>query len=123
MDEKWHSLSVNRDMPNGTIAAEARAESGSLWFPGHFPGEPILPGIAILSMVMDVIRHHEAEIGSKVRITGIKRVRFKLPVRPEELVKITVSLKHQNTGLSYNFAVESDEKTVCTGIAEAKRMM
>jgi 3-hydroxyacyl-[acyl-carrier-protein] dehydratase len=123
MDEKWHSWSQKKDLPNGTVLAEACAESGSPWYSGHFPAEPVLPGIAILSMVMDVIRHHEAEKGSKVRMTGVKRVRFKLPVRPDELLKISVSLKQQATGLCYNFAVESDKKTVCTGIAEAKRLM
>jgi len=49
-------------------------------------------------------------------MAGVRRVRFKLPVRPDELLKISLSSYHQE-GLSYHFAVELNGKTVCTGIA------
>ena len=62
------------------------AETGSPWFSGHFPDAPILPGIAILSMVTDAITHHESEKGKKIRIASIRGVRFRLPVRPDELL-------------------------------------
>lgn len=120
MDENWYRISHMQDAPSGAFLAEACAGAGSLWFSGHFPGEPILPGIAILSMVMDVIRHHEAEKGRKIRIAGVKRVRFKLPVRPDELLKISLSLYQQEVGLSYHFSIGLDGKTVCTGIAKAE---
>ena len=120
MGENWYRISHTKDAPSGAVLAEACADAGSLWFSGHFPGEPILPGIAILSMVMDVVRHHEAEKGRKIRIAGVRRVRFKLPVRPDELLKISLSSYQQEEGLSYHFAVELNGKTVCTGIAAAE---
>jgi len=116
MGKNWYSISHTKDAPSGAVLAEACADAGSPWFSGHFPDEPILPGIAILSMVMDVIRHREAEKGRKIRMAGVRRVRFKLPVRPDELLKISLSSYHQE-GLSYHFAVELNGKTVCTGIA------
>ncbi len=93
---------------------------GSPWFSGHFPDDPILPGIAILSMVTDAIRHHESEKGKKIRIAGIRRVRFRLPVRPDELLKISLSSSHQDGGLSYHFDVAVKGKTACTGIIVAE---
>jgi 3-hydroxymyristoyl/3-hydroxydecanoyl-(acyl carrier protein) dehydratase len=120
MVESWYSVSHKQDAMSGAVWEEACAGAGSPWFSGHFPGELILPGIAILSMVMDAIRYQEAEKGRKIRIASVRRVRFKLPVRPDELLKISLSLCQQEVGLSYHFVVELNRKTVCTGIAEAE---
>ncbi|MDO8724069.1 MAG: hypothetical protein Q7J31_17850 [Syntrophales bacterium] len=120
MDENWHRISYKRDVLAGAVlGAEACAEAGSPWFSGHFPDEPILPGIAILSMVTEVIRQYECEKGRRIRIAGIRRVRFRLPVRPDELMMISLSLSCQEGGLSYHFKVEMSGKTVCTGIIAA----
>lgn len=116
MDAAWHNISYERDTASGAVLAKGRAETGSSWFSGHFPNEPILPGIAILSMVTDVIKHHAFEMGKKIRLSAIRRVRFRLPVRPDEMLTISTSLSPQGDGLSYHFKVELGEKTACTGI-------
>jgi 3-hydroxyacyl-[acyl-carrier-protein] dehydratase len=118
MGENWHSISHKKVVPGGAALAEACADIESPWFSGHFPGNPILPGIAILSMVADAIRHHETEKGTKIRIAGVRKVRFRLLVRPDEVLKISLSLHRQGEGLSYHFVVELNGKTACTGIAE-----
>ena len=120
MDENWHSISYKRDASTGAVWVEACAEAGSPWFSGHFPAEPILPGIAILSMVTDVIRQYESEKGRRIRVSGIRRVRFRLPVRPDELLTISLSLSRQEGSLSYHFKVDLNGKTVCTGIVTAE---
>jgi 3-hydroxyacyl-[acyl-carrier-protein] dehydratase len=117
MDETWHSVSYNQQ---DALAVEACAGAGSPWFSGHFPGDPILPGIAILAMVRDAIIHHESERDRKVRITGIKRVRFRQPVRPGEALTISLSLSLQETCISYQFKVSTNGKTACTGIVAAE---
>lgn len=116
MDETWHSISYKRDTSGDAALAEARAGSGSPWFSGHFPNEPILPGIAILSMVTDVIKHHESEKGKKIRIAAIKRVRFRLPVRPDDMLTISTYLSPQGDDTSWHFKVTISGKTACTGI-------
>jgi len=117
MDETWHSVSYNQQ---DALSVEACTGAGSPWFSGHFPGDPILPGIAILSMVTDAMIHHESERGRKIRITGIRRVRFRQPVRPGEALTISLSLSHQEAGISYQFKVSVNEKTACTGIVAAE---
>jgi 3-hydroxymyristoyl/3-hydroxydecanoyl-(acyl carrier protein) dehydratase len=119
MNEAWHSISYKEEPSDSEILAEAHAESGSPWFSGHFPDAPILPGIAILSMVTNAITHHESKKGRNIKITGIRRVRFRLPVRPDELLTISMSLSNHDGGLSYHFDVAVKEKTACTGIIVA----
>ncbi len=120
MDESWHSISYKEEPSSHAILAEARAEAGSPWYSGHFPDDPILPGIAILSMVTDAITHHESDKGKKIRIAGFRRVRFKQPVRPDELLNISLSSSYQDGGLSYRFDVEVKGKTACMGVIVAE---
>ena len=122
MDESWHSISNIGDTSSGAILAEVCAKAGSPWFSGHFPKEPILPGIAMLAMVTDTITHHEAAKGRRIRISAIRRVRFKLPVRPDESLRISLSLSDQEGEFFYHFRIELDGKTVCTGIAVAETL-
>lgn len=116
MDETWHNISHERGTSRDEALAKACAETGSPWFSGHFPNEPILPGIAILSMVTDVIKHHESEKGKKIRISAIKRVRFRLPVRPDDIVTISAYPSPQGDDRSYHFKVTLRGQAACTGI-------
>lgn len=122
MDEIWHSVSYSTDTSNDTVLTEAYAAAGSPWFSGHFPNDPVLPGIAILSMVTDTIKHQESQKGKKIRILGIRRVRFRLPVRPDEVLTVSVSLPQQENDCSYQFKVFVSGKTVCTGIVIIERL-
>jgi 3-hydroxyacyl-[acyl-carrier-protein] dehydratase len=123
MDETWHSISYERDTSSDAALAEARAETGSHWFSGHFPNEPILPGIAILSMVTDVIKHHESEKGKKIWISAIRRVRFRLPVRPGDMLTISAYLSPQGDDRSYHFKVTLHGQTACTGIVAFEQLL
>jgi 3-hydroxymyristoyl/3-hydroxydecanoyl-(acyl carrier protein) dehydratase len=116
MDEIWHSVSYSTDTANDAVLTEACAAAGSPWFSGHFPSDPVLPGIAILSMAADAVKHQESQKGKKIRIRGIRRVRFRLPVRPDEALTILLSLPEQENDFSYQFKVFTNGKTVCTGV-------
>ena len=122
MDEIWHSISYKTNTSNDVVLTEACAVAGSPWFSGHFPNDPVLPGIAILSMVTDTIKHQEAQKGNKIRIRGIRRVRFRLPVRPDEVLTVSLSLPEQETDCSCQFKVSVNGKTVCTGIIMIERL-
>ena len=51
-------------------------------FAGHFPGEPILPGIVQLQWSADLAAALAPERYSSAAFLGLARVKFKLPVRP-----------------------------------------
>ncbi len=87
-----------------TIAAN------SPWFSGHFPGDPILPGIAQLKMVTDLIA--KSTQGTS-RMTGLSRVKFRKIVRPEEVLDINVTCG--NKADQYNFKITSAGEDVCSG--------
>ena len=115
MSELWYSLTnINRGTPN-KITANAMAKADSPWFSGHFPDDPILPGIAELSIVYDLIKLNEHEKGNDVRITSVKKVRFRQPVKPEESLNIEINPDEKNRDL-YSFKIKTENENICTGM-------
>jgi 3-hydroxyacyl-[acyl-carrier-protein] dehydratase len=121
MQEIWHSVAVVRS-PAGTVLAEAGADASSSWFSGHFPEAPVLPAIAILAMVRDAVSRHEAQQGNNIRITELRRVRFRLPVKPDDLLKIWATSSADPVRNSYQFKVEVNGQTACTGLMAVEKI-
>ncbi|MDD5722791.1 MAG: MaoC/PaaZ C-terminal domain-containing protein [Syntrophales bacterium] len=118
MQEIWHSVSYQGrgSGPDGPVWAEACIDPSSQWFSGHFPNAPILPGVALLAMVGDIVRRHASEMGKQVQIAGIKRVRFRLPVRPGDVLTISLTLPDRGDRLDWHFKVAVNGETSCTGM-------
>jgi 3-hydroxyacyl-[acyl-carrier-protein] dehydratase len=55
-------------------------------YPGHFPGEPLVPGAVLLAWLQ------EALTGQGKKLILLDRVRFLVPVRPGELLTLSWSL-------------------------------
>lgn len=102
------------------LTASASVPANSLWYAGHFPGAPLLPGIAILALVEEAIREAELREGRSVVITGVGRVRFRLPVKPDDLMVLNVSREKRNEGYTYGFSVLLSEESACVGYLNAR---
>lgn len=118
--EIWHLLSAGKPEPDGSLSAQAHIGADSPWFSGHFPNEPVLPGIALLGMVSDTIRRRQAEAGKKVKISKIRKVRFRLPVRPDSSLSLKLSCADNDNILVYQFRITLNGEMVCTGIMDAE---
>jgi 3-hydroxyacyl-[acyl-carrier-protein] dehydratase len=101
------------------LTASAIVPADSLWYAGHFPGTPLLPGVAILALVEEAISEAALREGKQVIITGVGRVRFRLPVRPEDRMMIEISREKKNDGFAYGFSVFLSEELACTGYLAA----
>ncbi len=121
-EDKWHSLECKAGNSADGVVADALVEPGSPWFSGHFPGWPILPGVAMLSMVGEAVRHDERKRGVKVRINGVKRVRFRQPIRPDDPISISLSRTEGERENSYNFKIVVRQDIACSGVMTAKRI-
>ncbi|HOO40856.1 MAG TPA: hypothetical protein PK425_07075 [Syntrophales bacterium] len=119
MTEHWHRIYRETGPPGSEAFIRASAQSGSPWFSGHFPGEPILPGIAILSMVKDAVLAEEAGRGRRIRVFGMHRIRFRMPVKPDDMLTLAFSMSGQEGKLAYPFKVSMDGKAVCSGVISA----
>jgi 3-hydroxymyristoyl/3-hydroxydecanoyl-(acyl carrier protein) dehydratase len=104
----------------GQITASARVPADSVWYAGHFPGNPILPGIAVLALVEEAILTAEQKEKRQVLITGIGRVRFRLPVKPDDWMTLKISREIKQDRLTYEFSVCLAEELACTGFFRAR---
>jgi len=117
--ESWYSLSNIKRSSSNEILADAMASGKSPWFSGHFPGEPILPGVAMLGMVFDAIKQ---ACGKNVKISGVKRVKFKQIIKPGDKIQIIAREKNDDNSL-YTFQIMVDSQIACNGIMTVEKMI
>ncbi len=95
--------------PTGDTVITIPADHPS--FAGHFPGHPVLPGVSLLSLVLQALAERPS-LASKV--SGMPRIdnaKFLAPVGPG--ARLSVSLKEQGSGVA--FEVRSGDTTVARG--------
>ena len=108
----WYVIINIYDSDPEEISLDIQVPPESNWFSGHFPGEPILPGIAQLGMVFDAINRSGRQ---NFKITGIRRVRFKQIIRPNDPLRLTVRPQKDCAG-AYDFRIQVNEGLACSGV-------
>lgn len=107
----WYSLIEILKTEKGEMAARVTTDSSSPWFSGHFPDNPILPGIAQLKMVADLIALSRED---DVLLQGLSRVKFRKIVRPGELLDIHAA--RGNIENQYTFRISGSNEDICSGM-------
>ena len=122
MKGQWNLLGeVKSDKPN-EIEALVYVPTDSPWFVGHFPGEPILPGIALIHMAEQAIIRHTEKRSEQVKLLMLRRVRFTQPVRPGETLSLNISSEEVNEEILFSFKVANKENIVCSGLIIAQKI-
>jgi 3-hydroxyacyl-[acyl-carrier-protein] dehydratase len=108
----WYNLEEITRSAENEISADIHVPPDSPWFAGHFPADPILPGVAQIGLVLDVIsKAHNQDL----RASSVRRVRFKRIVRPDDKLKIIAAPLKQEIG-TYAFRILIQNETICNGV-------
>lgn len=70
------------------------------WFQGHFPIQPLLPGVAQLDWVM---HYANTLIAPHYRFHSIQNVKFQAPLLPENQVTLKLSWQEELQLLAFQF--------------------
>jgi len=88
-----------------------RADHPSL--PGHFPGAPLVPGVVILDEVLAAL----LEWHKDCQLTGIRTVKFLVPLKPEQPFTIGFSMSDDAQG-EVNFSCRVEDRIIVEGRLE-----
>lgn len=72
----------------GGWALAARVPAESRLFQGHFPGHPIVPGVALLALVARAVADWRGEEGE---LLGVRGMKLRHPVGPEAALALRLS--------------------------------
>jgi 3-hydroxyacyl-[acyl-carrier-protein] dehydratase len=122
LESQWSLLKEIKVSNHNNIEALADAPADSPWFSGHFPGEPILPGIALVYMAEEAIAGDALAKGEQVLLHALKRVRFTQPVRPGETLSLSIASEEEGEDVLFSFKMENKENIVCSGSIIAKKI-
>ena len=93
------------------ISTRIKIPENSPWFSGHFPDDPILPGIAQLDMVAAAVAEFRQE---NLWIKKLSRIKFRKLIRPGDVLSIlAVGGKKKN---SYSFRIMVAGQEACSGV-------
>jgi 3-hydroxyacyl-[acyl-carrier-protein] dehydratase len=76
--------------------------------PGHFPGNPVVPGVVVLDHVLAVA---ESWRGAALDVAGLPQVKFLSPLLPGERAEVTLD----DNGDALRFAVHCGDRAIAQG--------
>jgi len=115
--DNWHLIEDVQKKGQNEMQARAFVPVDSTWFSGHFPGAPILPGIALIDMAMQVVNLGLSAKGEKIIITALKRVRFTQPAMPGDKLSVHITSDEAEAEKAYSFKIANkDDDVICSGV-------
>ena len=82
----------------------------SLYFEGHFPGDPILPAVAQVDIVLNFASRY---FGTGIAVTKIKRMKFTKIIRPSFTILLRIE-KKENV-LNFKLTTQNESEIYSSG--------
>ncbi|MBE0479617.1 MAG: 3-hydroxyacyl-ACP dehydratase FabZ [Dehalococcoidia bacterium] len=123
LPHRWPFLLVDKVLelvPGESAVGIKNVSAGELFFPGHFPGHPIFPGVLIVESLAQLgaigVLSMPEHKGKLVLFAGIDGFRFRGPVYPGDTLRLEVSFTKMRGPIGKGTAKASVEgKTVASG--------
>lgn len=81
----------NLQAADAVITAELDLNAGHKIYEGHFPGQPVTPGVCMMQMIKEIM---ETVLQRETRLINAKELKFLLMIIPGETNPITAHIKY-----------------------------
>jgi 3-hydroxymyristoyl/3-hydroxydecanoyl-(acyl carrier protein) dehydratases len=116
----WSTLE-NAAFSEGSLVASFTVPKQSAWIEGHFPNNPVIPGIAMISLLLDTIDLFGERNGIHYMMTQLRQVRFRKKMEPPARLMVKLTPPTESRGgdgrfVITNYGDNGPEEIVCAGI-------
>ena len=101
---------VSKSLDGETATLQLRLDPELVWFAGHFPGAPLLPGVAQLHLAIGYACERWA---IEERFSGLEMLKFQRPLQPG--VEVTLQLSWQAESRKLQFCYLKDGEAASSG--------
>jgi 3-hydroxyacyl-[acyl-carrier-protein] dehydratase len=93
------AVAVEPDGAGYTVTARHTVRADDPNLAGHFPGNPIFPGVFVLEFLEQAVSRVVGDLGGPpVRLVGIRSVRFLAPATPGDELTLALALSRTDDG-------------------------
>ena len=89
-------------VPDEKIVGIKNVTINEPFFQGHFPGNPVMPGVLMveaMAQVSGILAFRSGVTGKAVYFLSIEKARFRKPVVPGDQLRMEVSVVHRRGGV------------------------
>jgi 3-hydroxyacyl-[acyl-carrier-protein] dehydratase len=122
-DSLYQLLSFNLSEPGDRITATVKLSKEHPVFQGHFPGNPILPGVCTIQIIKELIDRGMETKYMLTKASNVKYLGFVNPVANPD-VQFDLFLKPSDTGvITCNATASAGGTTTCSFKGEFTRLV
>lgn len=105
-------------VPGERLVAIKNVTINEPFFPGHFPGKPVMPGVLIaeaLAQATGLLAMDTPDVANAgiYYLVGLDKTRFKRPVEPGDQLRLEVTLLRRRRGVWAFKGVATVEGDIC----------
>lgn len=103
----YYIQSINSEPEN--IAATLQLNPEHKIFEGHFPGQPVVPGVCQVQIIKEIL---EGAIGKNLQLKTADHIKFLSVIIPDNSSIINAAIKYaeDNDGISFTASLTKEDK-------------
>ncbi len=96
---------VSKSLDGETATLQLWLDPELVWFAGHFPGAPLLPGVAQLHLAIGYACEQWA---IEERFSGLEMLKFQRPLQPGNEVELQLSWQPEQRKLQFCYRLDGE---------------
>ena len=99
---------------DGGIVGHIKLDPAHDLYKGHFPDQPVVPGVMQLQIVKEIF---EKYLGKNLSIKKVRQIKYMIPIIPDDYHRLSFELKFKNTS-TIVFQITSGDALFSKGSVE-----